>query len=387
MLDHLRVQICLQSIGSYNKVLVFRPTSNFYNLYEFMNMISFYVENGYNIGSRIRALHYTFPCNMATSHDELVLYGTGGKLLEALKRLMGNLSSLQRLELIDLMLENYDAQLLLDQICFHCCATLKTLVMINATKQMCQLLHPGVFVNLQVLVISPQNLGSDLLLLISQTTVRNLYIVQNTYTPTEIESINVYDWKRSTIASPQLKVHLRIESSRERQILWQIGAPVSSIIYKSPIIQMTADIINKIVELYSNSLLTFGNLDLPKFYQPKSFIERNDRNLIDLCRMCNKLDTLIVREKISTCTLLLLAYYGQSLKYLYVRRNAVILRFDWQYQSEWSSEFYQWLKKSSMSYQVAEEQVAKCLGLDYWSLLNDKEFKSITLKMCYFNYK
>lgn len=63
---------------------------------------------------------------------------------------MGNLPSLQRLELIDLMLENEDAQTLLDQVCFYCCASLKTLILINTTKHLCQLLHPGVFINLQV---------------------------------------------------------------------------------------------------------------------------------------------------------------------------------------------------------------------------------------------
>lgn len=84
MLDHLRVQMCLQSIGRYIQVLVFRPISNFYNLYEFMNMISFYAEHGYGVGSRISTLQYTFPCNMATSRvDESVLYGTGGSYLSS----------------------------------------------------------------------------------------------------------------------------------------------------------------------------------------------------------------------------------------------------------------------------------------------------------------
>lgn len=66
---------------------------------------------------------------------------------------MGNLPSLKRLELIDLMLENEDAQTLLDQVCFYCCSTLNTLVLINTSKYLCPLLHPGVFVNLQVYIL------------------------------------------------------------------------------------------------------------------------------------------------------------------------------------------------------------------------------------------
>lgn len=80
----------------------------------------------------------------------LIVVSDTGKLLEALKRLMGNLPSLQRLELIDLMLENEDAGTLLDHVCFSCCTTLKTLVLVNTTKIFYQMLHPGAFVNLQV---------------------------------------------------------------------------------------------------------------------------------------------------------------------------------------------------------------------------------------------
>lgn len=89
MLDHLRVQLCLQSIGNYIKVLVFKPITNFYNLYEFMNMISFYAEHGRGIGFRVNTLQYTFPCNMATSRiDESVLYGTGGLCSRALSHIV-----------------------------------------------------------------------------------------------------------------------------------------------------------------------------------------------------------------------------------------------------------------------------------------------------------
>ncbi|XP_060837199.1 F-box/LRR-repeat protein 21 [Rhopalosiphum padi] len=388
MLDHLRVQLCLQSIGRYVKVLVFKPITNFYNLYEFMNMISFYAEHGQGIGSRISTLQYTFPCNMATSRiDESVLYGTGGKLLEALKRLMGNLPSLERLELIDLMLDNEDAQTLLDQVCFYCCTTLKTLVLVNTTKYLCQLLHPGAFINLQVLVISPQNLGSDLLLMLSQIRLSHLHILQNRYTPIEIEPMNSFDWKHCVKANATLKVHLRVESIRERQILWQPNSPVSSIIYKSPNMRMTADILNKAIELYSDRLLTFGYLELPKFYQPSSFKERIDTTLVNLIQLCPKLDTLMIREKISTCTLLLISYYGHSLKYLHVRRNAVILRCDWPRQNDWSDEFYQWLKKSSTSYEIVEEEIALSLGLSKWTMLSDRDFKRISPQLYSTYYK
>jgi F-box protein 39 len=86
----------------------------------------------------------------------------------------------------------------------------------------------------------------------------------------------------------------------------------------------------------------------------------------------------MIREKISTCTLLLISYYGHSLTSLYVRRNAVILRCDWPRQNDWSDEFYQWLKKSSTSYEIVEEEIALSLGLENWKMLSDQDFKRIS---------
>ncbi len=55
----------------------------------------------------------------------------------------------------------------------------------------------------------------------------------------------------------------------------------------------------------------------------------------------------MIRERISSATVLLLAYTGKNLRYFHVRRNAVILRCDWPRNPEWSLEFYSWLRKSS----------------------------------------
>lgn len=130
---------------------------NFYNLYEFMNMVSWYTEQAKKtedpetgVGSKIKSLKFTFPCNMRDKSERTRLFGTGGRLLQALKRLMGNLTKLKRLELIDLMLDAKEAQHLLDEVCESLCLTLKTLILINTTKVQYQLLHVGVFLNLEV---------------------------------------------------------------------------------------------------------------------------------------------------------------------------------------------------------------------------------------------
>jgi len=61
---------------------------NFYNLYEFMNIMSYYIEQDNNsnaavkgVGRKVTTLKYSFACNMASydKRDRNRLYGTGGK--------------------------------------------------------------------------------------------------------------------------------------------------------------------------------------------------------------------------------------------------------------------------------------------------------------------
>lgn len=88
----------------------------------------------------------------------------------------------------------------------------------------------------------------------------------------------------------------------------------------------------------------------------------------------------MIRERISTATVLLLAKTGCNLQNLMIRRNAVILRCDWPRSPDWSEEFYQWLKVSSRSYEATEKEVSQLLGAK-WRMLTDKQFKVLTLDL------
>jgi len=63
---------------------------NFYNMYEFMNMLSYYMERGEadrscgpGIGKYIKHLYFAFPCSMRQKiqAEKCRIYGTGGKYL------------------------------------------------------------------------------------------------------------------------------------------------------------------------------------------------------------------------------------------------------------------------------------------------------------------
>ncbi|KAJ4439641.1 hypothetical protein ANN_07769 [Periplaneta americana] len=423
---------------------------NFFNLYEFMNMLSYFIERPQeqlpDIGNHIHTLRFIFPCNMAVREESerARIFGTGGRLLDALKRLMGNLVKLRRLELIDLMLEPREAQYLLDEVCHGCCLTLHTLTLINTTKLQFQLLHAGVFLNLQVLMISPQNLGEDLVQLLGYTKLRHLHIVQNRYTPGEvnIRPVPARVWRQCKRSNTNLAVHLELEGARDRDILWQDRAPVHSILYDSRYIKMMSESVLTAIDLYRLDLRVYGHQGLPRFHMAKSFHERVDSLLLLLCRQCPYLHTLVlqpgrnealtestvrrlmkkfnetgstvnikssehpcsgwfvkkivvvhdsvnvgpmksmVRERISTATVLLLAHTARNLQYLFVRRNAVILRCDWPQSPDWTHEFYQWLRSASRSYDATEKEVSQILG-HTWYMLSDQQFKLTHINLHY----
>ncbi|XP_018334262.1 uncharacterized protein LOC108743261 isoform X2 [Agrilus planipennis] len=391
VLDHLRTQLCLTCVGKSFRHLTFEPMLNFYNLYEFMNMVSWYIEQAYHkqeedmgIGCNIRSLKFTFPCDMSSREEteRIRLFGTGGKLLAALKRLMGNLKKLVRLELIDLMLHPEEAQHLLDEVCDSVGFTLKYLSLINTTRVPCQILHVGVLLNLQVLKISPQNLGEDMVELIGYTNLRHLHILQNQYTPSDSPVIGVSPkiWKVCRKNNSKLCVHLEVISNKKKCPVWQEGAPVRSVLFDSPQTGLHSDVVMNAIEFYKKDLRVFGHKNVPRFYQPKSFHERIDGLLLLLCGECLHLQTLVVTERISTCTILLIAQTTKNIHNLFIRRNAVIKRCDWPKNSEWSDDFYEWLKINSRNYELVEKEVSRIIG-NKWRMLSDKEFKVLNINL------
>lgn len=69
-----------------------------------------------------------------------------------------------------------------------------------------------------------------------------------------------------------------------------------------------------------------------------------------------------------------------NLQYFYVRRNALILKCDYVgHNLELGSEFIQWLKTSSKSYEKMTQEISCLLGYN-WKPLNDIEFKELTKK-------
>ncbi|KYN03885.1 hypothetical protein ALC62_05186 [Cyphomyrmex costatus] len=412
---------------------------NFYNLYEFMNMISWYAERQGSdntsvagVGTYIRRLKFTFPCNMANRDDpdQIRVFGTGGKLLEALKRLMRNLQNLRCIELIDLMLDSNEALHLMDDICTNCTQTLSKLILINTTRYNCPLLHVGVFINLNVLVISPQNLHEDIIELIGYTKLRHLHILQNRYSPkdTTIRLPKRSSWIKMKKSNPYLKVHFEIESHKATDILLPIdllehsAIPCHSIVLDNPNTQLSPSMVLTHGAFFDSTIRVYAFKGVTRYYLHRSFAKRLDEALVQFCRMCPNLQTLnqkacdsfpktlmlttrlydvlacvrtftryeslscycvsMIRDKISTATILEIVSTAKYLRCLYVRRNVVLKRCDraWSKILDRSPEYYRWIKVNSRSYESTEQEVSRILGYR-WHMLSEKEFKAQTINM------
>ncbi|XP_076060071.1 uncharacterized protein LOC143036511 isoform X3 [Oratosquilla oratoria] len=417
LLDHFRVTIFLTKKGANIRTLIFQPMSNLFNLYEFLNVACYMKDNCPGTLDNVHTLRFQFECHMSQRAEELV-FGTGGQLLTMLKRVMGILSGLRTLELRDLLLDGTEGLQLLDDVCCVCCETLKSLTLINVTKLGHTLLHPGTFINLETLIISPQNIGEDLLELIGNTSLKDMHIIQNKYTENG-RSLNPKAWKRCRYNNPRLRIHLCLEGSSKKEIIWQHKAPVKSVVYDSPYSQVKAPVIIQIIELYKSDLEVYAQKQLPRFHMARSFHDRIDSSLLLLTRQCPYLHTLVIREKISTATVLLLAHTAKNLHYLYVRRNALLLKIriiglwnkwnkflsdskilwllcpavvlfltallltqaaDWPKNPEWTNEFYLWLCKNARSYEDTEREVSQILGYR-WQSMTDKQFKMLKLNL------
>ncbi|XP_067135359.1 F-box/LRR-repeat protein 3 [Centruroides vittatus] len=373
ILDHQRTQICLHRVGRAIRTLIFRPIPNFFNLYEFMSIVTYFCEFfDENPMCLVKNLHFRFACDSASNSSEEV-FGTGGRLLQALKRLMKNLIGLRYLSLQDLLLDTPEAMFLLDDVVQNCSETLRTLRIVNCTKVPYAFMHVGVFLNLKTLIVSPQHLSDDIVILLGHTKLVDLYILQVKHTDVATP-VSRKTWKECRKISPKLRVHLVIDGKVKTEVMWQEGAPIRSIIYKTPYNRITVQSALTAATMYTNDLECYAFIGIPRFYMPKPFQERGDSPLVLLCRNCPNIKTLVIRERVSTATVLLMAFYCKNIETFIVRRNAIIKRCDWPRNPDWTDEFYSWLKTASQSYESTAKEVSSILGRA-WKPIGDQEFK------------
>lgn len=193
-------------------------------------------------------------------------------------------------------------------------------------------------------------------------------------------------WLQLRADNPHIKVHLRVESVKRCDIVLQPSAPVCSVTYRAAKSAITTDKIVAIVDMYKYTLTNFGHELLPDtthnlaLNDVNDFQNRVDHLLVLMARNCTNLTTLMIRESVSTCTLLMLAKAAVNLRVFYVRKSSVLLKCDWPKNQNWTEEFYGWLQMAATSYETTELEISQILGYN-WTMLSDEVYQNIRISL------
>lgn len=371
-----KVQNCLARVGENFRHIIIRPNPNFHNLYNVLSVLaSFLVYFEEYPMPLLKRFEFTFACEtMDVWSHEMVVLGTGGRLLEELKKLIGSTKELKEIVINNLLLESKETPGFMDTFLLNNKHSLTYMEVLNFTRYRHPLFYAGLFPNLRTVVLSPTQLSDTVVVMIAEKTkVKLLVIVQDRYTG-DVECVTSHGWWEVKQVAPKLQVRLEVRGRTDSELLIQPLAPVHSIMYDSCQSRVNMHVIIQICEEYKHTLRCYGHKSIHRRFTPRSFFERADTVIMMLIRECIFLQTLVISERISTCTLLLIAAEGKNLKELHVRKNAVVLKFDWPKSTAWSTEYHSHLKKTSQSYEETEKEISVCLDQPNWSLLSDKQF-------------
>jgi F-box protein 39 len=368
-----KTQVCFSRVGLYFKRILIPPMNDFYSLFEFMRVLSRFLTYFDEFPMpQLQVFQFTFACE-TRGMAGVIVHGTGGKILDQLEVLLRSMQNLKHLKLNQLLLEESAVTGFVAAIATNLIGTLRSLELVNCTKVPYPLPDLAQFDNLSKLTISPQHLDDEIIVLFATGGLCELHIVQDPYT-CAADPVSADAWKLVKQLSPYLKVTLEIRGNTKDDIMIQPHAPVCSIIYSSPYSKLSGHVVMDLLYYYQGTLNGFIQRHIPRVHGPRSFSKRCDSALMMLVRNCPRLTTLVIRERLSTATMLLVAKEGKSLERLVVRQNALIKRSDWPKESHWSPEFYKWLRESSLSFDAARDEVKKLLDTK-WRPLTDEEFK------------
>nr|KAG5705314.1 hypothetical protein BaRGS_010765 [Batillaria attramentaria] len=372
-----KTQVCLMRVGCFFKRIVVTPISDFYNLYEFLRVLASFL--GFYTDFPMPLLHtfrFTFACE-SRGMTGVVIHGTGGKILDELKVLLGNMQQLRHLALNELLLDVLEVPGLLEAAAKHSGDSLTSLELLNCTKVPLAMPDVTQFCHLLKLKLSPQHLNDEVVLLLGGTQLLQLHLLQDAYT-CPCEPVASEAWKLFKEMAPNKRVFLEIQGLTKTPLLLQPHAPVRGVVFRTPYHRLTADLCTWLVEYYSKYLEYFVQESLPRAHGSRKFHERADASFLRLIRTCHRLHTLVIRERISLGTLLLIASEGRALRTFIVRENALIKKCEWPRAREWSKEYYRWLKKTSRNYQLAFQEVPVVME-QRWKPSPDRAFKHLRL--------
>ena len=382
-----KVMTCFYQVGHHFRRIAIESNSNFHNMSKVMQALGQVLsrcsdgEEGWDMTS-LREFEFEFACETRDLwSDDLKVIGTGGGMLKEMKHVLAHLHNIQQLRFNNLCLSNFDAVGFLDEFAAQNKQSLRKLEILNLTRLRHPLTSAARFTHLQHLLTSPAHLSDYVVLTLTRNShLRRLQVVHDRYTD-HWEAVSADAWFEVKLTSPQLRVTLECRGRVSNDVILQPAAPVDCVMYTGPSVQVSTQTVIQLIDEYRATLESYGKAHLHRQRRPHSFHDRADSALVLLVRECRRLRTLVISERVSTATILIIAHEARNLQQFHVRRNAVVLKCDWPKLVAWSDAFYARFRRASRDYDRCEREVAMLMRKPSWKMLTDREFKRLQHKM------
>jgi hypothetical protein len=219
------------------------------------------IDNDTNNQDAIMNAYYQYP--NAIIRGKKRYYGTGGIILQTLRRFTSSLRCLKRFHLNHLLLESSsDIGACLNELLENSCETLEYLEILNYTSHIIPLYIVGLFSNLNTLSISSHSLSEDVLLLFANHLIHLYYfnIVQDELTIPCRYSDSV--WTEIDIILRENKrqwfIRMITKGKCKTEPFWPGSpAPIRTIVYDTCSIKVVQSSIYTCMEQYSKTLETY----------------------------------------------------------------------------------------------------------------------------------
>jgi hypothetical protein len=287
ILNPYRVQLYLPRKSQHIRRLIIKPIAEYHNMCDFLNMLSNFihyhdyndypfpyleefsftfhvlvsVDNDLNNQGAIINAYYQHP--NAFIRGKKRYYGTGGIILQTLRRFISSIRGLKRFHLNNLLLESdSDIGACLDELLENSCETLEYLEILNYTSHITALYIVGLFTNLNSLSISSHSLSDDVLLLFANHLIHlyRLNIIQDELTIPCRYSDSVWIEIENILKENKRKWFMRMitKGKCKSEPFWPSSpAPIRAIIYDTSSIKVVQNSIYTCMEQYSKTLETY----------------------------------------------------------------------------------------------------------------------------------
>ncbi|CAJ0583606.1 unnamed protein product, partial [Mesorhabditis spiculigera] len=260
-IDHYRLRFLTAKTVTKWKRFEVLPVSSLSHMYEFLRVLSnfseYYERNaGEEPLSGLQSFQFEWEMHVPKEgagvhfdHD----IGTGGTMLAGIWLFLQHLFGLKSLALINLQLAEREFNPFMEKIWTFFQDRLEELYFLNATLYRKPVLYLGLFLNLRKLVVSPQHLDDDCLILIGDLRSLKTFMIVQTEKTSEHRACSRNSWEIFEKGNGgRTRLYLVLKGKGRLPMLVQPGAPVKSIIWEKYNGQLTYDLTQNVKIVFRN---------------------------------------------------------------------------------------------------------------------------------------